>query len=399
MKIFQICSKSPFPPKEGGPIAMNNITQGLLKAGHSVKVLAINTPKYFVEATHLPKEYLNNTGFETVFINTNIKVSKAFWNLFSNKSYNIERFISQDFEEKIKQIISENDFDIVQLESMYVAPYIETIRKYSKTKIILRAHNIEHVIWQRLIDSCSSPVKKLYLKHLTKTLKKFELGVLNKVDGIAAITPCDAKYFVQAGCVKPVISIPIGIDNNKIPAANQEREFPGLFHLGSMNWMPNEEGIYWFLEMVWPGLIQELPEVHLHLAGRKMPQWLQQINMPGVNVQGEVKNAFEFMHSKTVMIVPLLAGSGMRVKIIEGMACGNTIISTSTGAEGISYTDGVNILIADTPDEFIQQIKKCIDNPSKCVEIGKQAQKLVAEEYDNDVITGRLVEFYEGMKK
>jgi len=166
-----------------------------------------------------------------------------------------------------------------------------------------------------------------------------------------------------------------------------------------MDWMPNQEGIRWFLENVWPALSVGFPGLKLYLAGRNMPEWLKKANIPEVIIEGEVKNAFEYMQSKTVMIVPLLAGSGIRVKIIEGMACGNTIISTSTGAEGISYTDGKNILIADTPSAFIQQIKKCLENPSMCLEIEQQAMKLVDEEYNNESITSRLTGFYEKLKK
>jgi polysaccharide biosynthesis protein PslH len=240
-------------------------------------------------------------------------------------------------------------------------------------------------------------LKKLYLKYLAKTLKNFELNVLHKVDGIAAITPCDEKFFIHCGVNIPVISIPVGISRDTIPVKLQEREFPGIFHLGSMDWMPNQEGIRWFLDKVWTALADEFDGLQLCLAGRNMPECIYKLNSKGVNVEGEVKNAYDYMRSKSLMIVPLLAGSGLRVKIIEGMACGNTIISTSTGAEGIACTDGKNIIIANTPEEFIQRIKYCIENPAYCTEIGENAKKLVADEYDNNLITARLIQFYSGL--
>jgi glycosyltransferase involved in cell wall biosynthesis len=394
MKIFQICNKSPYPPSEGGPIAMNTITMGLLEAGHQIKILTANTPKYFISPKKIPEDYLKKVDYESVYINTNVRIDKAFINLFSNNSYHVERFISDDFDNKIKQILLSSQFDIVQLESIFVAPYIDTIRKYSSAKIILRAHNIEHQIWERLAASCINPIKRLYLNHLAKTLKKFELDILNKVDGIAAITKHDADYFFRCGISKPIIFIPIGIDPEKIPTDEKSREFPGLFHLGSMDWIPNQEGIKWFLQNVWGQLINEHPDLQLQLAGRNMPGWLCKNKIKGVAILGEINNAFEFLQSKTVMIVPLLSGSGMRVKIIEGMACGNTIISSSVGAEGINFTDGENILIADKPKDFIMQINKCINDPVLCSNIGRQAKKLVALEYNNNKIIERLIEFY-----
>ena len=394
MRIFQICNKSPYPPREGGPIAMNNITMGLIKAGHDVKVLAANTPKCFIKNEQVPNDYQNKVGFETVFIDTKIRIVKAFFNLFSNKSYHIERFISKDFDNRIIEILLSSQFDIIQLESIFVAPYIETIRKYSNAKIVLRAHNIEHLIWQRLADSCGNPIKKIYLNHLAKTLKQYELSTLKKVDGIAAITKFDADNYTLLGNCKPIVFIPVGIDPEKILSSDNIKEFPGFFHLGSMDWMPNQEGIKWFIENVWIKLIKELPDLNFYLAGRNMPDWLKNIDIKGIIMLGEVENAIEFLRSKTVMIVPLLSGSGMRVKIIEGMACGNTIISTSIGAEGINVTDGESILIANKPEEFIEQIKKCINDPVLCRSIGIQAKMTVANEYNNNIITEKLVNFY-----
>jgi len=394
MKVLQICNKSPYPPREGGAIAMNNITRGLIKAGHEVKVLAVNTPKYNINPNEIPEDYKKSTGFESVYIDTKIKFYKAFLNLFSTRSYNVERFISGEFDDKIKQIVLSGKFDIVQLESVFVAPYIATIRKNSNAKIILRAHNIEHIIWNRLAENCHNPVKKTYLKHLARTLQNYENKILDSVDGIAAITQHDADYIIKSGHNKAVISIPVGIDQCTITKIDVEREFPGFFHLGSMDWMPNQEGIRWFLDNVWGKVIKEYPGVNLYLAGRSMPGWLRKLKMQNVLVDGEVENAFNLMQSKSVMIVPLLSGSGMRVKIIEGMACGNTIISTSVGAEGIDYTNDKDILIANKPEEFVNQIRKCVEDSSFCQNIGHQAKNLIIEKYNTDKIISKLLQFY-----
>jgi glycosyltransferase involved in cell wall biosynthesis len=396
MKIFQVCNKSPYPPREGGPIAMNNITQGLLKKGHYVKVLAANTPKYFIKPDQIPEDYKKNTDFESVFIDTRINIGKAFFNLFSDRSYHVERFISKEFEEKIKQILSANKYDIIQLESIYVASYINTIKKYSEAKIVLRTHNIEHLIWERIAMN-SNLLKKAYIYHLVRTLKKFEIKVFNLIDGIATISHVDTDFIKQIGCNKTITTIPVGVDQNMITEFASEREFPVLFHLGSMDWIPNQEGIRWFVEKVWPAVSNEFPNLKLYLAGRNMPDWIKKINIPRIIIQGEVENAYEYMQSKSILIVPLLSGSGMRVKIIEGMACGNTIISTSIGAEGIDYTNGKNILIANSPEEFVSQIKKCIDSPLFCKNISNGAMKLIKEKYNNDVITDNLLQFYNNL--
>jgi len=395
MNILLLCNKSPYPPREGGPIAMNAIVTGLLRAGHSVKILAINTNKYFVERDKIPQDYLAKTKFETAYTDLSIKPLDAFLNLFTTKSYHVERFINKELDLKLTRILEEEQFDVVQLESLFVAPYINTIRKHSSARIVLRAHNIEYLIWERIAGNCKNPVKKLYLRHLYRTLRKFEMETLENVDGVAAITHQDAAFFAATDTKTPVIGIPFGVLPEEYSLLDVECESPSLFHLGSMNWVPNQEGISWFLEKVWPEIYRIYPDLKFYLAGRMMPDWLIKAGHPNVEVVGEVESAAEFMQSKMAMIVPLFSGSGIRIKIIEGMALERTVISTTIGAEGIAYEKGRDILIADTEEEYIKAVCKCVDDPSYCETIGKNARKLIAESHNNDSIIKNLTGFYE----
>ncbi len=396
MKVLVLCNKSPFPPKEGGPIAMNTIIEGLINAGHKVKVLAINSNKYGVDVKDIPEDYRQKTQIETVYINLAVKPVDAFLNLFTGKSYHVERFISAAFEQKLIEILKTNQFDIVQLETLYISPYIETIRKYSKAKIVLRSHNIEHLIWKRVAEITKNPLKSWYLHHLSRTLKNYELGVLNLYDGIATITKKDGDYFLSHGCKIPVIAIPFGINlENFTENSGIETEFPSLFHIGAMNWMPNEEGIKWFVEKVWPLVTGEFPALKCYLAGREMPDWLTNSKIKNLEVIGEVDDAFEFIYSKAIEIVPLFSGSGIRIKIIEAMAAGRAVISTSIGAEGINIENGENILIADTPEEFFDGIKKCVTNETFCLTLGQNARQLVFRDHSNQKLIIRLEGFYQ----
>ena len=187
MKILFLCNKSPWPPKEGGPIAMNMIIRGMLDAGHSVKVLAVNSFKYNINPADIPSEYRDKTGIELIDVDLRVKPFPALLNLFTSHSYHIERFVSASFSQRLTEVLQESEYDIVQFETLLMASYIDVIRKYSKAKIILRAHNIEHLIWERLAATSANPLKRYYLNHLARTLKLFELTVPDLVDGIAAI--------------------------------------------------------------------------------------------------------------------------------------------------------------------------------------------------------------------
>lgn len=395
MRILQITNKVPFPPLEGGSIAMNMISQGLLNEGHSVKILTMNTSKYFVEIDQLPELYKKAVNIEAVFMDTRVKPFDAFINLlFTKKSYHIERFISPEFELKLIEILKRDKFDIVQLEMLFVTPYIDVIRKYSDARIILRAHNVEHFIWNRMAGNCKNPLKKYYLTVLTRRLKTFELQQISKVDGIAAISSTDVEYFKSFNSNVPIIDIPVAVEDNDKIDPSIKPEFPGLFHLGSMNWLPNAEGIRWLLQHIWPKINNVHPELKLYLAGRNFPSWLIENEYAGVVKIGEVLSSESFMLSKQVMLVPLLTGSGMRVKIIEGMALGKTIISTSIGAEGINCENGRDIIIANTADEFVSAIELCVNNPSLCQEIGDNAKSLIKNYYNNKIVTQKLLNFY-----
>jgi glycosyltransferase involved in cell wall biosynthesis len=161
-----------------------------------------------------------------------------------------------------------------------------------------------------------------------------------------------------------------------------------------MNWIPNQEGIRWFIENVWNKIHKEFPSLKYYIAGREMPEWLTKSNYPGVVVAGEVEDALRFMHQHSVMIVPLFSGSGIRIKIIEGMAAGKAIISTSIGAEGIHYSENENILIADESDAFCEAVKTCIANREFCRSLGANARKLIENEYQRKDIIRNLIGFY-----
>ena len=397
MNILLLCNKSPYPPSEGGPMAMNSIVTGLIEAGHTVKVMAFNSDKYHVDIESIPEDYRKKTNIEFVNIDLRIKLFEAFKNLFSDESYHVKRFVSDEFNKRLIQVLEKEQFDIVQLEMIYMAPYIETIRKHSKATIVLRAHNVEHKIWERMAKKTVFFAKRWYINHLVRTLKKYEMGILEKVDGIAAITLTDAAYFRRV-TVTPIIDLPFGVDIDKFNPVFEVGDTPTFYHIGSMNWMPNEEAIKWFLKNVWNEVHERIPEAKLYLAGRNMPKWLLKKKKKNIIVMGEVPDAHEFVNEHNIAIVPLLSGSGMRIKIIESMALGKTVITTLVGAEGIQYTECEDIIIADNVPKMVENICRLYQHPEEAEAIGLNARRLIEEVYDNKKIINRLEIFYNELR-
>ena len=180
--------------------------------------------------------------------------------------------------------------------------------------------------------------------------------------------------------------------NQKSKIKNQK----SLSFIGSLDWMPNLEGLTWFLENVWQRVIKKHPNIALHIAGRNTPdEWLKK-TIPNVTIHGEVEDAREFITAHPIMIVPLLSGSGMRVKILESMALSRVTITTTLGLEGIDAEADTEVLIADTAEDFVRQISFCMDNADALPQIGTQARAFIEEHFDNKKIAARLLEFYSG---
>ena len=211
-------------------------------------------------------------------------------------------------------------------------------------------------------------------------------------DVLVPVSANDMEIFVKHGSTLPNKPLPIGYVFDKLPDISDNEENAVAF-IGGMDWMPNREGIGWFIEKVWSKVTAQIPNAKFYLAGRNFPAEIKSLDVKGLVVVGEVDNAREFILSKAVSIVPLFAGSGMRVKIVEAMALGRAIVSTTVGAESLGYTDGVDILIADDASKFAEAIIRVIKDKNVRTALGNNAQKLVREKYDNSKISAALLQF------
>ena len=374
---------------------MYAITEGLTDAGHSVKVLFFNTHKHPFEISSLSADTLEKYSPESVYIDNRVKTLPAFFNLFTRKSYNITRFYSKAFEQKLAEILQKETFDLVLLETIVPAVYLPVIRKYSGAKVILRQHNFETLIWKRRAAEEKNPLKKKYLQLLSRRLESYELGVMEEVDAIAAISDTDLEFFRSAGGSKPIKTIPIGVKLPDYDSKPASAEF-SLFFLGAMEWSANLDGLLWFLDDIWPVLNQAFPELQFHIAGRRTGDYAHLFKGNNIIIDGEVPSAGDYILSQGIMVVPLLYGSGTRVKIIEAMALGKPVISTDIGAEGIKATAGKEIMIAGNAARFIEQLGRCRTSPDYAASIGRAAAAFARRNFDRTQITQSLIDFIQG---
>jgi len=433
MQILQLCKKFPYPLKDGESVAVTYLSKALHDLGCQLDLLAMNTTKHYIRPEDIPADYDHYDEIVLSDLDNRIKAKDALFNLFTKDSYHVVRYISGNYTEKLIQLLSKKKYDIIQLETLYLAPYVPVIRAHSDARIAMRSHNVESEIWQRIAQNTPRGLKKWYVNLLANRLQKFELDHLNDYDMMVAITERDLQQFRKMGCTIAGHTTPIGLDmreyvgdeSNAVhpPAPSEGGDFSlreklstsvspplegvggwttqstnqkslSLSFIGSLDWMPNLEGLTWFLENVWEKVIEKYPNITLHIAGRNTPHWLQKKAIKGVIIHGEVEDAREFITAHPIMIVPLLSGSGMRVKILESMALSRVTIATTLGLEGIDAEAGKEVLIADIADDFVQQIGFCMENENALAQLGARARTFIEEHFDNKKIAARLLEFY-----
>lgn len=374
---------------------MYDVAAGLACAGHRVTVLAANTPKHEQPADVL--SHLPGVRLLTVPIDTRLKPVKALKNLLLGKvPYNVERFISPQMVTELRQLLRTEHFDVVQIEGTFVTWYVDVIRAEAPTlPVVLRAHNVEHTIWKMLAEREGNPLKGIYLHHLANGLKRFEEKYLPRFDAVAAITAPDQRRLRALGCPEPVVFVPAGVELSRFQVDKAIQPKPRtLFMIGSLNWLPNLEGLDWFLVNVWPFVHERLPELELHIAGKETPERIQRLKGSNVFVHGFVESAPEFMQRYEIMIVPLLSGGGMRIKIIEGMALGKCIISTGLGSEGISVRNAHDIVLCDEPSEWIKRIESYYYGDLDQDRIGQAARQTILRTYDNQQVITHFADLY-----
>lgn len=397
MKVLQLCPKVPWPPDDGGRVAMRVLALSLRRAGADVRTLCLNPRKHHVELSSLPEE-AGDLRLEAVDADTSITLAGALKSLVTGSSYNVDRFFSEAFRRRLIEVVREERPDVVLLESLFMVPYVPDLRAATRARLVLRSVNVEHEIWQRLARGETQQARRLYLGHLAHRLRRFELATMNDVDAIATVTPEDSATYARLGARVPAHLAPVGIATGEYPDRSGQGDPLTLVFLGSLDWRPNLEAVEWFLESVWPIVRRSVPLARFHLGGSNPPEGLaRRLRTDGVRFHGRVPNARDFLASGRAMVVPLLSGGGMRVKILEAMALGVPVVSTRLGASGIGAADGTEILLADGPESLGAACTSLLLDRDLAVAIGKAGRRRVHASFDADEIGRRMLKFLESL--
>lgn len=385
MRCLVLCNKVPFPPRDGSSVAIASNVRGLERAGVTVDVVALNTVKHRVRRPRAeglgPAVTLDSVDADT----TPTPIGAAA-NLLRGSSYLVSRFDQRAMHRRLDALLATRDYDLAVIEGLSMMHYAERLRA-AGARVVLRAHNVEHQIWERVARQEPNPLKRCYLREQARRLARFEEAAARRVDLIAAISEEDAAWFAHRS--EHVHVMPCG---HEVAPLNGAGYGPSdAYHLGSMDWIPNIDGVRWFLKAVWPKVRAQDAGAMFHLAGRQSDDLVDRNGIPGVCVHGEVDDAAAFLRDRGILVVPLRSGSGTRIKIIEAMAHGKPIVSTAIGAEGIPLTSGRDAMLVDDEAGFARALVDLMRSPEKRHALGTSAWRLARERFDESAIAGRFL--------
>lgn len=385
LKVFHFSNKPPFPLKDGGCIAISSILKSLLTAPNlKVTHFTLSTHKHPFKIEDYPESWRKRMKIDSAKVDTKTNILGAAMHLIRNKSYNVTRFYDKDAAEKIKLELENGEYNIAILESIYLLPYLQLFID-NDVKVIVRAHNVEHQIWASMSENSSNNIKKWYFRKLAKQLMTYETKMLSQVNGIISITEEDAKFFQQFEPEVMTTAIPTAVKTNfPIP----DYSLSDFYFLGAMDWKPNLEGIEWMQEKVIP---EGLTGTKFYLGGKSLKT--EDFNHPSFENCGEIKNAIDFISAHGICIIPMQSGSGLKIKLLENMAMGKPIITTSEGVRGVNISHNKEVLIADDPDEFRELMYKLHLDEKLRKKLGTQSKLYIRNNFSEEKITRRLLAF------
>lgn len=370
---------------------MARLTQSLAESGEDVEVLSLN-----------PRKHRGNpvgpVPIHAVDIDTSRRFVPAFRAMTSSTPLIVGRFVSSEFRDALRATLRRFNPDIVQIESPFLLPYAAMVRAESRARVVLRSLNVEFRIWEGLARIERRSLRRLVLQRIASSLKAYELREMQELDAIVPISYADAADYRHLGITRPMHVVPCGVSSEN--GKPEMLEPNTVAFIGSLDFLPNQNAVTWILDELWPRVARAMPDARLSIAGSSPPEWLREHAVErNVELRGDVGDAAAFLGPKSVVIAPLFAGGGMRIKVLDAMALGKAVVATTIGAGGIDVAQNRDIVIADDAATFADAVVRLLREPATAARVGAAARVKVAERYNSAALARDLIRFYESLER
>lgn len=388
MHILWLKTELLHPVDKGGKIRTYNMLKEL-KRSHRISYLTLDDGKAGNEARELASEYCH----ELICIphEHREKFTAGFYaelavNFASPLPYAIRKYESAGMRTEIGNRARLENFDVLVCD--FLAPAVN-VPVDLKCASVLFQHNVEAMIWKRHFEVQRNPVKKAYLFGQWLKMRSFERKACARFDCVVSVSREDRELMQKDYELEDIYDVPTGVDVKFFQPRGEVQRVPNsLVFTGSMDWLPNEDAIRYFIDQIMPRIRQSVPDVTLTVVGRNPYPGLMELARrdSSVVVTGRVEDVRPYMERAAAYIVPLRIGGGTRLKIFEAMAMEQAIVSTSIGAEGLPVRNGVEILLADSPETFANAVVTVLSNNPLAQELAKRAASAVRENFGWDKV-------------
>ena len=404
LKILQLAHRLPWPPIDGGKKGtlgfVNGYRDNVHVAEHRLLCMGPREEVPWVDQWRA-------TGVDLEFVP--LDATNRWWRVllntfFSRDPFNMEKYRVDQYAHQLSEVLIEFDPDVVHFDSLHTASYAAIVKKLAPRSLqVLRCHNAEYVILERLAQSQANPLKRWIFGIQAKRLKAYEGRQLDKFDLILAITAEDAARFasVNPGSASRTVVVPAGADlPQEMPAAAPMRdELVRIVHIAAMDWLPNRSALQWFLTEVIPQLDTRHLRYHVDVIGKNMPSEFHAFDSERITVHGFVDNLQPMLSGAHIAAVPLQVGGGMRVKILDYWAQGIPVVTTRVGAEGLADGPERVVALADEPAAFADAIVRLASDPDERETLRVAAFKKVTASYGWAGLIDSVVQRYVTMTR
>ncbi|HEY6247763.1 MAG TPA: glycosyltransferase [Pyrinomonadaceae bacterium] len=397
MRILWLKTELLHPVDKGGKIRTYNMLKEL-KSDHHITYLTLDDGSADDKAPEQAIDYCHD--LICIPHRQREKFSPGFYvelfaNLGSRLPYAIKKYESPSMRNTVSKLVQDGRVDVVICD--FLAPAINVARDLNCPSVLFQ-HNVEAMIWKRHFEVQANQLKKSYLRIQWQKMRSFELDQCRRFDAVVAVSAGDREQIKNEYSVERVFDVPTGVDTEFFRSSGASSIAPhNLVFTGSMDWLPNEDAMNYFIGQVLPLIRSSIPDVSLTVVGRNpYPSLLEMSKRDSaILVTGRVDDVRPFMEKAAVYIVPLRIGGGTRLKIFEAMSMKKAIVSTTVGAEGLPVSDGNELCIADAPGSFAAAVIQLLTNPELAEQMGERAGKVVREKFGWAGVAKRFAEICE----
>ena len=303
--------------------------------------------------------------------------------VFSRLPVAVSRYRSDAMREQIRKLTAQHSFDAIVCDFLFPAPNLPDLASATVFQ-----HNVETMIWERHTKHAPTLAHRLYFGLQARRMREFEGRICRQVKQVIAVSDNDAETMRRLYQVSRVCPVPTGVDVDFFAPPSSSPALADLVFLGSMDWMPNIDGVSWFVREILPRIRRSKPGCSVAVVGRKPTAAVRELaeRDRAIHVTGTVDDVRPWLWGSQISIVPLRVGGGTRLKIYEAQAARVPVVSTLVGAEGLGVEHGTHLLIADEPDAFADACLALLAREAECRRLADAAWNLVSSRFSWETV-------------